>query len=115
MLTDFTRRYLTADALVTYHRSQHKKLMFRVFFSYGISVGLLLMVLYLAGNKYPIPIFLPLLQGGLFIYGSVMLGLGFQMLSGVIARAETVKFDKWVAIDELRFLPVSKSALDIAE
>ena len=115
MLADFTQRYATASSWVSYHRRQHKRLMFRAFFSYGISAGLLLMMLYFAGNNYPIPISIPLLQGGLFIYGSVMLGLGFRMLSGPIANAETVKFESWCALDSLGFLPVNKRNLDITE
>jgi len=101
MLADFTRRYASASCWVDYYRQQHKRLMFRAFFSYGISVGLVMMMLYLAGNNYTIPIFVPLLQGGLFIYGSAMLGLGFRLLRNQIAEAESDKFDKWSSICEL--------------
>jgi len=107
-LHTFTSRYANAAIMVEHHRRQHKSLMFRVFFSYGISCGLMLMILYLVGNNYPIPFFLPLLQGALFIYGSAMLGLGFRMLSGIIARAETEKFNRWAAICELEAIPFAK-------
>ncbi len=115
MLSDFTSRYMEAHSLVSFYRREHKKLMHRVFFSYGLSCGLVLMMLYLAGMGYTIPVFVPLLQGGLFIYGSAMLGLSFRLLSDQIAKAETDKFNRWCALDELGFLPVNKRYLDITQ
>lgn len=99
----FISTYSNADCRVSYWRREHRRLMTRASFSYGISFGLLLMILSLAGNNYPFPIFLPLLQGSLFIYGSVMTVLGFRLLNNQIAKAETDKLNSWSIIEELEF------------
>ncbi len=52
--------------------------------------------------NYPIPFPLPILQGGLFIYGCLMLGLSMRLANTKLAKAETHKLDCWSDICELQ-------------
>lgn len=108
-LKDFIYPYVNASCTVSYLNRQHSRLMTRVFFAYGISLGLLMAIIYLAGSNYPIPFAFGMLQGAAFFYACVMLGLAYRMSSNQIRLAERDKFDRYVPLCELDFVSVKKS------
>lgn len=108
-LKEFIYPYATASHKVSYLNRQHSRLMTRMFFAYGVSLGLMMGIIYLAGSNCHIPMAFAALQAVSFIYGCAMLGLAYRMSSNQIRAAEREKFDRYVPLCELDFMPVEKS------
>lgn len=108
-LKDFIYPYVNASYTVSYLNRQHNRLMTRVFFAYGVSLGLLMAIVYLVGSNYHVPLAFALLQSAAFIYASTMLGLAHKMSSKQIRLAERDKFDRYVPLCELDFTQVKNS------
>lgn len=104
-INTFLRPYLRASQLVEYHRREHRRLINRCFLSYGVSLGLLGGIVYLAGEGYPIPAAFVILHSAFFIYGCFMVALSYRYLTNQIRMAEKMKFEAMVPLDELSILP----------
>lgn len=105
-LSYFTISYIKSSFAVDDHYRQYRKLIARMYLSFGATMGLLISNYFLYMEKNLILASLILMNGWLFIYSIIMLSYSHHYKKKNIIPAEHEKFDRWADICDLEFIPV---------